>query len=329
VTAAVICTPAWAPAAASLGQVIQSDTLHDVRIVFAGTAGFAVPSLRACNARHQVLAAVTQPARPGSRGRPAPRPVADVATQLGIPLLQPERIRAAGTVAEILGLGADVLVVAAYGQILPLSLLDGHPHGGVNVHASLLPRWRGAAPVARAILAGDGVTGVCVMRMEAGLDTGPVYARREVPIVAGATTPGLTETLAIAGAEELVGVLAALERGAAMATPQPEDGVTYAARLTREDGLLDWAARSAAGVDRMVRALDPWPGVTGTLAGVAVRILAGGPAPGAAGSAPGTVVRTDGESVLVAAASGVYRVDTVQPPGRRPMTAAAFLRGRR
>jgi methionyl-tRNA formyltransferase len=313
-----------------------------MRIVFAGTAEFAVPSLRACNARHEVVAAVTQPARPGSRGRPAPRPVADAANQLGIPLLQPERIRSGPVVEEILGLGADVLVVAAYGQIVPRSLLDGHRCGGVNVHASLLPRWRGAAPIARAILAGDTVTGVCIMRMEAGLDTGSVYACREVAIDAEATATILTETLAIAGAEELMAVLAALERGGAAATPQPEEGVTYAARLSRDDGALDWAARSADEVDRMVRALDPWPGVTAELAGVAVRILSGRPmvqpqgdGPGAGGSPsgdpsmPGSVVRIEGEAALVATGAGLYRVDSLQPPGRRAMSAAAFLRGRR
>jgi methionyl-tRNA formyltransferase len=307
-----------------------------VRILFAGTAAFAVPSLRACNARHDVLAAVTQPARPGSRGRPAARPVADAAEQLGVPLLQPERIRSGPVVKEILGLGADVLVVAAYGQILPRTLLDGHRFGGVNVHASRLPRWRGAAPIARAMLAGDPSVGVCIMRMEAGLDTGPVYATRVVPIDAEATAAGLTETLAIAGAEELVAVLAALERGTAVATPQPEDGVTYAARLTREDGLLDWSARTAEEVDRMVRALTPWPGVTGDLAGVEVRILAGRPVPateveipGSAGATSGSVVRIEGESAVVATAAGLYRVDTLQPPGRRVMSAAAFLRGRR
>jgi methionyl-tRNA formyltransferase len=319
------------------------DTLHNVRVVFAGTAGFAVPSLRACNARHQVVAAVTQPARPGSRGRPAPRPVAETAAQLGIPVLQPDRIRAEPVVQEILEVGADVLVVAAYGQIVPRTLLDGHRFGGVNVHASLLPRWRGAAPVARAILAGDTITGVCIMRMEAGLDTGPVYARRQVAIGAEATAAGMTETLAIAGAEELVAVLAALERGAAAATPQPEEGVTHAARLTREDGMIDWEVRSAEEVDRMVRALEPWPGVTADLTGVTVRILSGrpiaewqgdGPEPaGSTGIAPtvtpGSVARIEGESALVAAATGLYRIDTVQPPGRRAMSAAAFLRGRR
>jgi methionyl-tRNA formyltransferase len=300
-----------------------------MRIAFCGTADFAVPSLRACNARHRVLAVVTQPDRPGSRGRPAPRPVADAARQLGLEVLQPARIRAPEVVGALLGLGADALVVAAYGQIIPVALLGGHRFGGVNVHASLLPRWRGAAPVARAILAGDTVTGISIMRMEAGLDTGPVYAARQVAIPERATTPSLTQTLAVAGAEELVRVLAALERGGATATPQPEEGVTMAPRLTREDGRLDWRTRTAAEVDRMVRALQPWPGVTASLGGVELRVLSGHPVGGDADSAPGTVVRIAGPSVLVATSGGLFQVDEVQPPGRRPMSAAAFLRGRR
>jgi methionyl-tRNA formyltransferase len=310
-----------------------------VRIVFCGTASFALPSLRACAASHAVVAVVTQPSRPGSRGRPAPRPVADAARDLGIPLLQPERIRAPETVAGILGLGADALVVAAYGQLISPALLDGHRHGGVNVHASLLPRWRGASPVARAILAGDLETGVCIMRMEAGLDTGPVYARRRLPIEGDATTTTLTEALAAAGAGALLDVLAGLERGTATAEPQPEEGVTLAPRLGRDDGAVDWAVRSAIEVDRMVRALEPWPGVNAPLAGVRVRLLTGtaippapeGDTPEGAGSgaAPGTVAGTQGEAVAVATRAGLYRVDTLQPPGRRPMTAAAFLRGLR
>ncbi len=305
-----------------------------MRIVFCGTAEFAVPSLRACHERHAVVAAVTQPDRPGSRGRPAPRPVADVARLLGIPVLQPRRIRRPEAVAEVLALGADALVVAAYGQIIPEALLAGHRFGGINVHASLLPRWRGAAPVARAILAGDRVTGVCIMRMDAGLDTGPVYARRELPISDTATAAALGAELAAAGAEELIEVLAALEGGMAHAVPQPAQGVTLAPRLTREDGLLDWSARSAVEVDRMVRALNPWPGVTAPLAGLAVRLLAGGLPDGGRGqgperATPGSVVRVAGEAALVAAAAGLYSVASVQPPGRRPMSAAAFLRGRR
>ncbi|HXZ99377.1 MAG TPA: methionyl-tRNA formyltransferase [Candidatus Binatia bacterium] len=300
-----------------------------MRIVFCGTAGFAAPSLRACAARHRVVAAVTQPDRPGSRGRPASRPVADTARRLGIPVLQPDRIRAAEAIAEVIRFDAEALVVAAYGQILPRTLLEAHPHGGVNVHASLLPRWRGAAPVARAILAGDRVTGVCIMRMEAGLDTGPLYACRQVAIAERTTAPALTEELAVAGAEELVSVLAALERGTARATPQASEGVTLAPRLSREDGLLEWSERSSEEVDRMVRALDPWPGVSAELAGVRLRLLRGCAIAGAVEAPPGTVCTIEGESAVVRAAVGLYRVDQVQPPGRRPMTAAAFLRGRR
>ncbi|MGD0833404.1 MAG: methionyl-tRNA formyltransferase [Candidatus Dormibacteria bacterium] len=303
-----------------------------MRIVFCGTASFALPSLRACVLAHQVAAVVTQPSRPGSRGRPAPRPLADAAREMALPLLQPERIRTPEAVAGILDLGADTLVVAAYGQIIPTALLDGHRYGGVNVHASLLPRWRGAAPVARALLAGDPETGVCVMRMEAGLDTGPVYASRRIAVERGATAPALTEALAAAGAQELLEVLGALERGMATATPQPEAGVTLAPRLGRDEGLVEWVDHSALQVDRMVRALDPWPGVHAPLAGVRVRILSGeGPVSGniPADGRPGTAVRSQGESVVVATCDGLYRIDTLQPPGRRPMTAAAFLRGRR
>jgi methionyl-tRNA formyltransferase len=301
-----------------------------MRIVFCGTAEFAIPSLRACAFRHQLLAVVTQPSRPGDRGRPAPRPVADAARQLGVPVLQPERIKAAEAVDEIVGLAADTLVVAAYGQIIPVRVLEAHRFGGINVHGSLLPRWRGAAPIARAILAGDQETGVCIMAMEAGLDTGPVYACRRVPISPEATTPQLTEQLALAGAEELVGVLAGLERGDVEATPQPEEGVTYAPRLTRDEGEVDWAVLSAIDVDRRVRALQPWPGVTAPLAGQPVRIVAGHPLADMAHAAPaGSVLAAAAESVDVAAREGAYRVLTVQPPGKRPMPAAAYLRGRR
>lgn len=247
-----------------------------MRLVFCGTALFAVPSLRACAANHEVLAVVTRADRPGSRGKPAPRPVADAARELRLPLLTPAKIGAPEVVRGLLDLIPDCVVVAAYGQILPISLLDPLPFGAVNVHASLLPRWRGASPIAHAILAGDVETGVSIMRMEAGLDTGPVYATARVSIGPDATTPGLTRVLAELGASELVAVLDALEHGSAIATPQPADGVTYAPRLTREDGRVDWAARSAVEVDRMVRALMPWPGVRAPIDGVEVQIQAGG-----------------------------------------------------
>jgi methionyl-tRNA formyltransferase len=300
-----------------------------VRLVFCGTAAFAVPSLLACAAGHEVAAVVTRADRSGNRRRPAPRPVGDAARELGLEVLTPARIGTPDVVRDLLALAPDCLVVAAYGQILPTALIDPPPHGAVNVHASLLPRWRGASPIAHAILAGDDETGVSIIRMEAGLDTGPVYATARVPMDATATTPVLTATLADLGASELVSVLSALERGGAIATPQPDAGVTYAPRLGREDGRVDWAAKRGIDVDRMVRALQPWPGVLASLDGVHVEIEAGAVADIAAGAAPGSVARREGESVVIAAREGGYRVDQITPPGKRTMTPAAFLRGRR
>jgi methionyl-tRNA formyltransferase len=272
---------------------------------------------------------VTRADRPGSRGRPAPRPVGDAASDLGIRVLTPLRIRSSEVVAELLDLRPDCLVVAAYGQILPSSLIDAPPHGAVNVHASLLPRWRGASPIAHALLAGDTETGVSIMRMDSGLDTGPVYTTARVTIDPGATTPALTMVLADLGASTLIDVLTRLERGDITAQPQPESGVTYAPRLGRDDGRVDWERRSATEVDRMVRALQPWPGVTAPLAGVDVRVDEGAAVSSTDGAVPGSVVRHDGESVVIAAREGAYRVDSITPPGKRAMTPAAFLRGRR
>ncbi len=301
-----------------------------MRIVFCGTAPFALPSLRALAGQHEVAAVVTQPDRPGSRGRPAPRPVADAATELGIPVLRPDRVRAPGSVAEILAMAPDALVVAAYGQIIPAALLDGPPHGGINVHGSLLPRWRGAAPVAAAILAGDTHTGVSIMRMDPGLDTGPVYAREATEIGAADTAPALTERLATLGAGLLIAVVRSVELGTATATAQDDGAATYAPRLGRDDGLVDWSTLSAVEVDRRVRALQPWPGVTAPLAGSMVRIVAGGPSDAVAlDAAAGTVLGVHGEVAEVATAAGVYSLATVQPAGGRPMSAAAYLRGRR
>ncbi|HVC41673.1 MAG TPA: methionyl-tRNA formyltransferase [Candidatus Saccharimonadales bacterium] len=300
-----------------------------MRLVFCGTAPFAVPSLRACAAHHDVAAVVTRPDRLGSRGRQAPRPVGDTARALGLQVLAPARIGAPEVVRDLLAMEPDCLVVAAYGQILPVALIEPPPHGAVNVHASLLPRWRGASPIAHAILAGDAETGVSIMRMEAGLDTGPVYATVRVPIDTDATTPTLTATLAGLGASKLIAVLATLEGGTAVASAQPEDGMTYAPRLGRVDGRVDWAVHSSVDVDRMVRALQPWPGVLAQLDGVEVQIQAGSPVDIAGGTAPGTLVAGEGESVVIAARAGGYRVDLITPPGRRAMAPAAFLRGRR
>ncbi|MGH7723005.1 MAG: methionyl-tRNA formyltransferase [Candidatus Dormibacteria bacterium] len=302
-----------------------------MRIVFCGTAEFAVPLLRALADAHQVLAVVTQPHRPGSRGRPAPRPVGETAERLQLPVLRPQHIGAPESVRAIRRLSCDALVVAAYGQIIPATLLDAPRWGGINVHGSLLPRWRGAAPVAAAILAGDERTGVSIMRMDVGLDTGPVLATRAVSIAAADTTPLLAERLAEHGAALLLEVLAGLGAGTVTATPQDESRATYAPRLSRGDGAIEWSAVSAIDVDRRVRALQPWPGVTAPLAGLRVRVIAGrvGDPSVAAGRVPGELLATAAEDIDVVTAAGVYRAASVQPPGGRPMTAAAYLRGRR
>jgi len=302
-----------------------------MRVAFLGTADFSVPSLRACSRICDVLAVITQPDRAGSRGRPAPRPVADAARELDLQVWQPEKLRDPATTDAVLGLGLDALVVAAYGQILPARLLDGVPLGGINVHASLLPRWRGAAPVAAAILAGDERTGVSIMRMDAGIDTGPVFATRPLDIAPEATTPALTAALADLGAELLAGMLPRIAQGEADALPQPDDGATYARRLSRSDAPLQWASVSAVEVDRRVRALNPWPGVVTRLGGTDVHVLQGCAITGAgaeAGIEPGGVIGIEGEGVLVACREGTYRVDRLKPAGGRAMTGAAFLRGR-
>jgi methionyl-tRNA formyltransferase len=302
-----------------------------VKVVFLGTAEFAVPSLLSCLAAgHEVLSVVTQPDRPGDRGRAAPRPVADAAAEQGLPVQRPARLRDPAAVAAVTELRPDALVVAAYGQIVPAALLEAVPLGGINVHASLLPRWRGAAPINAAILAGDNETGVSIMQMDSGLDTGPVYATRLTPISDRETAPELTARLAGLGATLLIEVLGRLERGE-QSPPQPQDDskATSAPRLTRADGQVDWAQLDAEAVDRHVRALRPWPGSTATLAGEAVRLLGGEALHEEAATAPGTILATGQRSLEVACRAGVYRVDALQPAGRRVMDAAAWLRGRR
>ena len=300
-----------------------------MRVVFLGTADFAVPSLRAVARHHDVAAVVTQPDRAGSRGAPAPRPVAEAAAALGLPVLRPARLREADSVAAVLALEPDALVVAAYGQIVPVALLDGPRHGGINVHGSLLPRWRGASPIAAAILAGDEQTGVSIMRMDAGVDTGPVYASRAEAIHRSDTTPALTERLAGLGAVLLPEVLVAVEERRAEPVAQDGSLATSAPRLSRADADVEWGQRSAVEIDRHVRAMIPWPGTMVALGGQRVRLLAGEPVEASPDAAPGEVLATRGESVDVATAAGVYRAMSVQPPGGRPMSAAAYLRGRR
>ncbi len=307
-----------------------------MRIVFAGTPEFAVPSLRAVLDRGEVVAVYTQPDRPAGRGmKLQASPVKALALERGIAVSQPRSLRLDGKYPEdamaarvaIDAAQADVMVVAAYGLILPRAVLDAPRHGCLNVHASLLPRWRGAAPIQRAILADDSMTGVTIMRMEAGLDTGPVMLRSETPIGAHETAGGLEARLADLGASLVVSALDALAEGRAAFEPQDESRATYARKLTKGEARLDWR-EPAALLARRVRAFQPWPVAEAALDGRQLRIHEAEAVPETAGAAPGTIVRAGAEGIVVAAGSGALVLRRVQQPGRR-VVAASDLAGSR
>lgn len=292
-----------------------------------GTPDFAVPVLTALTGAHQVVGVVTQPDRPAGRGRRlTPSPVKQVALERGLPLAQPQSLRTPGAVAQLAAWEPEVIIVAAFGQILRQNVLDLPPHGCLNVHASLLPRWRGAAPVPAAILAGDEVTGVTIMQMDAGLDTGPILAQREERLQPDDTRATLEGRLARLGAGLLVETLPAYLEGNLLPRPQPEEGVTYARQLRKEDGLLDWS-RPAAELDRRVRAFTPWPGAFTMWHGQRLKVLRAVPLPAWRGDAPPDTVVALADGVAVAASEGALRLEEVQLAGKRPMDIAPFLRG--
>lgn len=293
-------------------------------IVFIGTAPFAVPSLRALvDAGHSVPLVVTQPDRPGNRMRLTPSAVNVAARELGLEIFQPERLRAAEAVERLRGVPAELYVVAAYGQIISAQVLALPRRGVLNIHASLLPRWRGASPVVAAILHGDRETGVTIMQMDEKLDHGPILRTRATPIGERETAPELTERLAELGAELLVETIAGLD--AITPVAQDHEAATHAGKLLREDGELSWDL-DAVDIDRHVRALNPWPGVTLDLAGHRVKVLRGHAAGGS--GRPGTVLSTGKTDVEVAAGRGSYVLEEVQNPGGRPAAAAATLHHR-
>jgi methionyl-tRNA formyltransferase len=292
-----------------------------VKIVFMGTPDFAVPALRALvTAGHQVLAAYTQPPRPGGRrGKElTPTPVHRAAEELEIPVRHPLSLKGADEQAAFAALDADIAVVAAYGLILPRAVLDAPRHGCLNIHASLLPRWRGAAPIHRAILAGDSETGVTIMQMEAGLDTGPMLAKVTTP-VDGKTTGALTEELAASGAELMVAVLADLPEYPPQV--QPEEGVTYAHKIDKAETRIDWS-QPAQQVERQVRAFAPAPGAWFEFEGERCKVLAAQLAEGQ--GAPGTVLD---DALTIACGDGAIRPTLVQRAGRPAMATQDLLRG--
>ncbi|MEP7180781.1 MAG: methionyl-tRNA formyltransferase [Betaproteobacteria bacterium] len=300
---------------------------------FAGTPDFAATALAAIlDAGHAVPLVLTQPDRPRGRGlQLAPGPVKAMAVERSLTVMQPPTLKPDDARAPVVAVPVDVLVVAAYGLILPPAILAWPRHGGINLHASLLPRWRGAAPIQRALLAGDGETGITVMQMDAGLDTGPMIDTVHVAIPPRATAGSLTALLADAAAAAIVATLARLDRdGRLAATPQPAEGATYAAKLDRADAAIDWRDTATA-IDRRIRALDPAPGAFTMLGGEAVKLWRAEPVAGAGGTgaAPGTVLATSGKAIVVACGEGALSLTELQPAGSRRMDAAAFVAGRR
>ena len=302
-----------------------------LRIAFAGTPDFAVPALRAALAAgHEVVAVFTQPDRPAGRGRRlAPPAVKTAALEAGVPIRQPERLTRADLAAAAGEAGLDLLVVVAFGQLLARAVLDYPRLGAINVHASLLPRWRGAAPVARALLAGDDETGVTVMRMVPAMDAGPILLARRCPVEAEDTAASLHDRLARLGAAALAAVLADPAGHLRAAVEQDPGAVTHAAKLSRAEGRIDWS-QPASAIARRVRALDPWPGAWTPLDDGPLRVHeARALAAAAADAAPGTVIAAGRAGIDVASGAGVLRLLRVQPAGRRAMAAGDFANARR
>jgi methionyl-tRNA formyltransferase len=299
-----------------------------MRLVFAGTPAFARSALEALlDAGHDVVLVLTQPDRPAGRGLKARMSeVKTLAGQRGLPVQQPATLKSPEAQAMLAAAGTQAMVVAAYGLILPQAVLDLFPSGCINIHASLLPRWRGAAPIQRAILAGDRETGVCIMRMEAGLDTGPVLLRETTPIGPRETAGELHDRLAALGGRCVVMALAQLERGALEAVPQPEAGVTYAHKIGKDEAVLDWT-QPAEVLDRQIRAFDPVPGCGTTLRGEPVKIWRAQPQAGANGGAGGTVARVDEDGISVLCGSGALLLRELQRASGRRLPVGAFLRG--
>jgi methionyl-tRNA formyltransferase len=324
-------------------------------IVFFGTPAFAAPTLQALlESRHRVVGAVCQPDRPSGRGqKPRVGPVKALAIEAGLPVLQPERLKDPAFLQSLGALRADLGVVAAYGRIIPENIINTPRLGLINVHASLLPRYRGAAPIQRAVMAGDGETGVTIMRIVKELDAGTMFAKlvRQIPL--DATSGDVERDLAAAGARLLVAVVNALAAGTAREEPQDDSLVTYAPKITREEAAIDWT-RSALAIHNQVRGLSPWPRASTSLAGARIIVsrtwpegVAGTQVParhtgmGIAGTAvpalqaaahsgvphPGTIVEAAGEAIRVATGEGVLSMLELQPEGKRVMTAREFLAG--
>ena len=300
-----------------------------LRIVFAGTPAFAVPCLEACAARGETVAVYTQPDRPAGRGRQLqPSPVKQAALERGIPVHQPVDFKSADAIDTLRSHQADLMVVVAYGLILPPAVLATPALGCWNVHASLLPRWRGAAPIQRAIEAGDSHTGVCLMQMEKGLDTGPVLLQLATAIAAGDTGGSLHDRLSTLAAEVLSDGLKLARLGMRLQPdPQPAEGVTYARKIEKSEAVLDWS-QPASVLANKVRAFNPWPVAETELAGERVRVHAAQALPAHDGHAPGTVLAASKNGIDIACADGALRLLGLQREGGRVLSAGEYLNAR-
>jgi methionyl-tRNA formyltransferase len=302
-----------------------------LRIVFAGTPEFAAAALQALlGTRHQIVAVYCQPDRPAGRGRELkPGPVKTLALEHGIPVCQPLSLKTPEAQAELAAFQADLMIVAAYGLLLPQAVLETPRLGCINIHASLLPRWRGAAPIQRAILAGDGETGITIMQMDKGLDTGAMLYKAYLPITPTATGASLHDRLAVLGGDALLAVLNDID-GGTPPTPEAQDGslATYAAKLSKEEALIDWTS-PAAQLARLVRAFNAWPVVYTSFGGQTLRVWQATASGELAKAAPGTVIRADKAGVAVATGDGVLLLEVIQLPGGKALPVAELLKAPR
>lgn len=300
-----------------------------MKIIFAGTPDFSVAPLQALiDSHHEVIGVYTQPDRPSGRGRKlTASPVKQLAERVGIPVFQPKNFKLDEDLAQIESLKSDLMIVVAYGLLLPLRVLQAPRLGCINIHASLLPRWRGAAPLQRAVLAGDKASGVTIMQMEEGLDTGPMLLKREVELAVDETGSSLHDRLSPIGAEALMAALPAIEAGRAIPEVQDDSLANYARKLDKAESSIDWK-KTAVELDRQVRAFNSWPVAQSKLGDDVIRVWQSAPVEQSAVAAPGQILSCSKQGIDVACGSGVLRILKLQAPGKRAMDVADFVNAR-
>lgn len=304
--------------------------MNKLKLIFAGTPDFAARHLAALlSSGHEVVAVYTQPDKPAGRGQKlTASPVKELALAHDLPVYQPASLRNEAAQAELAALGADLMVVVAYGLILPKAVLDTPRLGCINVHGSLLPRWRGAAPIQRSIWAGDAETGVTIMQMDVGLDTGAMIRKVTCPIASDETSASLYDKLAGLGPQALVDTLDAMAAGGTAAEPQDDELANYAEKLSKEEARIDWSMDAVA-IERCIRAFNPWPISWFEVAGQTVKVWQAEVLPKAHGQAVGTLLKADKQGIEVATGQGVLRLLTLQPPGKKAMSVSDLLNSRR